>query len=69
MTYATTNPATGDVEARFDTIDDAALKNYRETVDPRSPNIVLFAPSGSQNPYYAEFGWVAASGIETTCTT
>ena len=34
------------------------LKNYRETVDPTSPNIVLFSPSGSPHPYYAEFGWV-----------
>jgi YidC/Oxa1 family membrane protein insertase len=48
----------GSINLRGGRIDDVALKNYRETVDPRSPNIVLFAPSGSQNPYYAEFGWV-----------
>jgi YidC/Oxa1 family membrane protein insertase len=48
----------GSINLRGGRIDDVALKNYRETVDPRSPNIVLLSPSGSQNPYYAEFGWV-----------
>ncbi|HEX2727296.1 MAG TPA: membrane protein insertase YidC [Beijerinckiaceae bacterium] len=51
----------GSISLRGGRIDDVALKNYRETVDPRSPNIVLFAPSGSPNPYYAEFGWVPAT--------
>ena len=35
---------------------------YRESVDPNSPAIVLLAPSGSPQPFYAEFGWVAAAG-------
>ena len=48
----------GSISLRGGRIDDVSLKNYRETVDAKSPNIVLFAPSGSQNPYYAEFGWV-----------
>jgi YidC/Oxa1 family membrane protein insertase len=50
----------GSINLRGGRIDDVALKNYRETVDPKSPNIVLFSPSGSQNPHYAEFGWVGA---------
>ena len=48
----------GSINLRGGRIDDVALKHYRETVDPRSPNIVLFSPSGSPNPYYADFGWV-----------
>jgi len=41
-----------------------ALKNYRETVDPTSPNIVLFSPPGSPNPYYSEFRWLSdAPGV------
>src|SRR4051812_2569440 len=28
-------------------LDDLRLKNYRETVDPKSPEIVLFSPEGS----------------------
>ena len=43
-------------------IDDLALTQYRETVDPNSPAIVLLAPSGSPHPFYAEFGWVGAAG-------
>lgn len=43
-------------------IDDLALVQFRETVDPTSPPIVLYSPSGTANPYYAEFGWVPASG-------
>jgi YidC/Oxa1 family membrane protein insertase len=43
-------------------IDDLALVQYRETVDPKSPPIVLLAPSGSPEPFYAEFGWTGAAG-------
>ena len=35
---------------------------FRETVDPNSPPIVLYSPSGTAAPYYAEFGWVRAAG-------
>jgi YidC/Oxa1 family membrane protein insertase len=43
-------------------IDDLALEKYRETVDPNSPPIVLLEPSGSPQPFYAEFGWTGAAG-------
>ncbi|MDH3196156.1 MAG: membrane protein insertase YidC [Hyphomicrobiales bacterium] len=43
-------------------IDDLLLTKYRETIDPKSPLIELFSPIGSDHPYYAEFGWVAAAG-------
>ncbi|HEY2227471.1 MAG TPA: membrane protein insertase YidC [Xanthobacteraceae bacterium] len=46
-------------------IDDLALVQYRETVDPSSPPIVLLAPSGSPQPFYAEFGWTGAAGSAT----
>jgi YidC/Oxa1 family membrane protein insertase len=41
-------------------IDDVLLKGYRETPDPKSPNIVLLSPSDSPSPYYAELGYVGA---------
>ena len=44
--------------ARFD---DLTLKEYRETLEPDSPEIVLLSPSGTTHPYFAEFGWVAES--------
>ncbi len=43
--------------ARFD---DLTLAKYHETVDPKSPEVVLLSPPGTANPYLAEFGWVAA---------
>ncbi len=43
-------------------IDDLVLSKYHETVDPKSPDVVLFSPSGAPNPYYAEYGWAAAPG-------
>ena len=50
----------GSINLRGGRIDDVALKNYRETVDPKSANIVLLSPEGTQNPYYGEFGWIGA---------
>ncbi|MGL5165766.1 MAG: membrane protein insertase YidC [Afipia sp.] len=46
-------------------IDDVALVKYRETVDPKSPAIELFSPSGTKEPFYAEFGFVPAAGAAT----
>lgn len=51
----------GSIALRGGRIDDLALTEYRETVDPKSPPIVLLSPSGSPAPFYAEFGWVAAA--------
>src|ERR1700736_6677539 len=53
---------TGSISLKGARIDDLSLVQFRETVDPASPAIVLYSPSGTESPYYAEFGWVAASG-------
>jgi YidC/Oxa1 family membrane protein insertase len=45
--------------ARFD---DLQLRKYRETLDPKSPEIVLFSPESTPYPYYSAFGWAAESG-------
>jgi YidC/Oxa1 family membrane protein insertase len=47
------------VGARFDDIE---LVKYRETIEPNSPNVTLFSPSGTESPYYSEQGWVTAPG-------
>jgi len=45
-------------------IDDVTLAQFRETLDPNSPEIVLFAPLGSKDAYFAESGWVpVGSGV------
>jgi YidC/Oxa1 family membrane protein insertase len=43
-------------------IDDLTLANYHETVDPKSPEVVLLWPTGTEYPYFAEFGWIGAAG-------
>ncbi len=43
-------------------IDDVQLKRYRTTVDPESPIVTLLSPRGSENAYYAQFGWTAGNG-------
>ena len=52
----------GSVDLKGGRIDDVALKDYHETTDRQSPIIELFSPSNAPHPYYAETGFVAASG-------
>jgi YidC/Oxa1 family membrane protein insertase len=52
----------GSIALKGGRIDDISLVRYRETVDPKSPAIVLLSPSGSPHPFYAEFGWVGGAG-------
>jgi YidC/Oxa1 family membrane protein insertase len=52
----------GSIALKGGRIDDLALVKYRETVDPNSPAIILLSPSGTGDPFYAQFGWTAASG-------
>ncbi|EKS30736.1 membrane protein insertase YidC [Afipia felis] len=55
----------GSIALKGARIDDVAFVKYRETVDPKSPAEVLFSPSGTKAPYYAEFGFVPAAGAAT----
>jgi YidC/Oxa1 family membrane protein insertase len=41
-------------------LDDLRLKNYHDTVNPKSPEIILLAPKSTSYPYSATFGWVGA---------
>jgi YidC/Oxa1 family membrane protein insertase len=52
----------GSIDLKGARIDNLSLEQYRETIDPNSPPIVLLSPSGSPEAYYAEFGWVPAPG-------
>src|ERR1039457_694105 len=47
----------GSIDLKGARIDNLSLEQYRETVEPSSPPIVLLSPSGSPEAYYAEFGW------------
>jgi YidC/Oxa1 family membrane protein insertase len=51
----------GSIALKGGRIDDVTFKAYRETVDPKSPRVVLLSPAGSPAPYYAELGFLSAS--------
>jgi YidC/Oxa1 family membrane protein insertase len=51
----------GSIALKGAKLDDLRLKKYRETLDPKSPEIVLLAPKSTAYPYYAEFGWIGAN--------
>jgi YidC/Oxa1 family membrane protein insertase len=52
----------GSIALKGGRLDDLSLVQYRETVNPNSPPIVLLAPSGSPHPFYAEAGWLGPAG-------
>src|SRR3954463_14720026 len=52
----------GSIALKGARIDDVSLTGYHETVDPNSPPIVFLSPFGTENPLYAEFGWVNGAG-------
>ncbi|MEI6557576.1 MAG: membrane protein insertase YidC [Rhodospirillaceae bacterium] len=56
----TTPRINGTINRTGGRIDDISLVDYHETPDPKSGEIVVLAPAGTENPYYAEFGWVPA---------
>ncbi|MGH7123542.1 MAG: membrane protein insertase YidC, partial [Stellaceae bacterium] len=54
-------------------LDDLTLATYRETTDPKSPEIVLLSPQGTAEPYFIDIGWSASDrslvpGLETRWT-
>ena len=52
----------GSISLRGGRLDDLSLREYRETVSPTSPNIVLLEPPGAPAPFYVEQGFVNATG-------
>ena len=64
-----TDSLQGSIDLKGARIDDLALLKFRETVDPKSPPIVLLSPSGSPDPFYAEFGWTNAAGANVKVPT
>ena len=43
--------------------DDLTLVKYHETVNPKSPEIVLLSPQNAPHAYTAHFGWAGAQGL------
>ena len=44
-------------------LDDLELKDYRETTDPKSANIVLLSPSGAPDGYFVDINYLAPRGV------
>ncbi len=51
----------GSISLKGARLDDLSLTKYHTTTSPQSSNIVLLSPESTENPYYAEFGWIAAN--------
>ena len=64
-----TDTLQGTIALKGGRIDDLALVKFRETVDPKSPPIVLLSPSGTTDPFYAEFGWTGSAGANVKLPT
>jgi len=64
-----TDTLQGTIALKGGRIDDLALVKFRETTDPKSPPIFLLSPSGTGDPFYAEFGWTGAAGANVKLPT
>ena len=53
---------TGSLSLTGGRIDDLSLKNYRDTLESDADLVRLLSPIGTDAPYYALHGWVAAVG-------
>jgi YidC/Oxa1 family membrane protein insertase len=54
---------TGSISLVGARIDDLSLVRFRETVDPKSANIVLYIPEGAKDAYFADFGWLGGQNL------
>ena len=52
-----TGKVDGSINLRGGRIDELRLANYRQTVNPASPEIQLLHPVQDENAYFAEFGF------------
>ena len=53
---------TGSISLLGARLDDIALNDYRDTVDPNSPHVRLLEPRSEPTPYYVQYGWTAPAG-------
>ena len=53
----------GSISLEGGRIDELALRNYRETLEPDADIVTLLSPVGSSQPYYALFGWAPGQGL------
>ncbi|XDA98855.1 membrane protein insertase YidC [Sulfitobacter sp. LCG007] len=44
-------------------IDDLSLKDYRVSIEPGAEIVTMLSPAGTEDAYYALYGWAAGSGL------
>ena len=54
---------TGSISTLGGRIDDLSLKDYHETIDDTSPIVKVLQPAGSEDAYYALYGWAPGAGL------
>ncbi|WP_371229428.1 membrane protein insertase YidC [Roseovarius sp. 2305UL8-3] len=54
----------GTISLQGGRIDQLSLKKYRETLEADSDIVNLLSPVGTDEPYYALFGWAPGVGVE-----
>jgi YidC/Oxa1 family membrane protein insertase len=54
----------GTINLRGGRLDDLSLKDYRETLAPDSDIVHLFTPEGTNEAFYALWGWRPGSGLD-----
>lgn len=55
------NSLKGSIRVAGSRIDNLWLKKYKQSLNTDSPEVELFAPAKTANPYYAEFGWLSSN--------
>ncbi len=55
----------GSINLEGGRIDDLTLIDYKETLDDDSDNVHFLNPRNSENPYYADFGWLGDDNFTT----
>ncbi len=50
----------GSINLRGARFDDLVMTDYRVKLDPKSPPVRLFSPSGTADAYFGQFGWSGA---------
>ncbi len=58
-----TPKVTGSISLLGGRIDDLALKDYRQTLDPDSDLVKLLNPADQAKPYYTLYGWVPSGAL------
>lgn len=54
------NDLRGSIRLKGARFDELYLSKYKVTMDPQSPDVELFSPAKTAQPYYAEFGWISS---------